>query len=245
VLNRNSILPLYFQLTHILRTQIQAGNYCAGEKIPSERELMSLYHVSRNTVRQAIDILEQEGLVHRDHGFGTYVSNLSTQFHYKLDTFIENNHLLVKAGYIPSATTLSRDQKRPDEKVRTILGLSPDEEVTCFTKIFFGNERPAMYTQDFIPSKLLGKDFDESGGSEAYLKFLEQITGIRVEYVLVDIVLREVNEDIAKYFNCPVGATVMVFEETFLDSTQRFPISFSHNYFNREILAFRLLTSCC
>jgi GntR family transcriptional regulator len=245
VLNRNSIIPLYFQLTQILRSQIQKGDFKSGQKIPSERDLMSAYHVSRNTVRQAIDILEQEGLLHREHGFGTYVSNLSNNFHYKLDNFIENNHLLERAGYTPSVKTLSTVEIYPEASVRAALALSEEDQVVCFTKTFLGNERPAMYTRDFIPLKSLKNNFDETGGGEAYLSFLEHNTGIRVEYVLVDIVLREVDEEIANHFNCPVGATVMVFEETFLDGTQKIPISFSHNYFNREILAFRLLTSCC
>lgn len=244
MLDRNSILPLYYQLAQILRIQIHSDLYKSGQKIPSERDLMDQFKISRNTVRQAVDILVQEGLLHRDHGYGTYVSNLETHFHYKLNNFIENNTLLKRAGYVPSVKTLSTELIFPDSKLCKMLEISSTDQVICFSKLFYANDRPAMYTQDFIAKSLAKSEFESSGGGEAYLAFLESITGIRVEHVLIDIVLREVDEDIAALFNCSPDTTVMVFEETFLDNTQRIPIAYSHNYFNREVLSFRLLTSC-
>lgn len=245
MLNRNSILPLYYQLAQNLRIQIKSNYFKSGQKIPSERNLMDQYKVSRNTVRQAVDILVQEGLLHRDHGYGTYVSNLETIFHYKLNNFIENNTLLERAGYKPSFNTLSTSEVIPDDTLCKKLNISPSDRVVRFTKLFFGNKQPAMFTEDFVSKRLIKSDFDYSGGGEAYLSFLERITGIRVENVLIEIVLREVDEHIAAKLNCPTGLTVMVFEETFLDNSQRIPVAFSHNYFNREVFSFRLLTSCC
>lgn len=245
MLNRHSMLPLYYQLAQVLRFQIETNYFKSGEKIPSERELMSQYQVSRNTVRHAVSELVQEGLLHRDHGYGTYVSNLETNFHYKLNQFIENNALLERAGYQPKFETISTAEISPDEVLIKKLNLLSTDRVIRFTKLFFGNERPAMYTQDFVAKKLIKSEFDQSGGGDAYLTFLEKITGIRVEHVLIEIVLREVDEVISSLLNCPVGITVMVFEETFLDSTQKIPIAYSHNYFNREVFSFRLLTSCC
>ncbi len=245
MLNRNSKLPLYYQLAQILRNQIKSNYFNSGQKIPSERNLMNQYKVSRNTVRQAVDILVQDGLLHRVHGYGTYVSNLDTIFHYKLNNFVENNALLERAGYKPSFKTLSTSEVSPNEKLCRKLNISPVDPVICFTKLFFGNNQPAMFTEDFISKSLIKTDFDQSGGGEAYLTFLERMTGIRVENVLIEIVLREVDEHIAEKLNCPTGMTVMVFEETFLDNSQSIPVAYSHNYFNREIFSFRLLTSCC
>jgi GntR family transcriptional regulator len=61
-------IPLYHQLSQLLRTAIEQGTYHPGDRLPSEPELIREYGVSRITVRQALDDLEAEGLVIRRHG---------------------------------------------------------------------------------------------------------------------------------------------------------------------------------
>ena len=61
-LSKNIVVPLYYQLAELLRSKISSGEYTLGQQLPSERELMSTFSISRNTVRDAIDVLVQEGL---------------------------------------------------------------------------------------------------------------------------------------------------------------------------------------
>jgi len=63
----------YLQLTDTLRAAIQSGRYGFGAKLPSENELTRLYACSRQTVRQALSILDAEGLTERVRGSGTFV----------------------------------------------------------------------------------------------------------------------------------------------------------------------------
>lgn len=63
----------YAELAQKLRQDIQSGAYTTGQKLPSENELAALTGYSRQTVRQAIGILEREGLASRVQGSGTYV----------------------------------------------------------------------------------------------------------------------------------------------------------------------------
>ncbi|GEP19268.1 GntR family transcriptional regulator [Pediococcus argentinicus] len=67
--------PLYEQLVDRLRKNIK-NNYKANDKLPSEREIMRMYSVSRNTVRQAFNELEILGFIYRKHGKGTFVAKL-------------------------------------------------------------------------------------------------------------------------------------------------------------------------
>src|SRR5262249_7588577 len=68
-----SKVPLYVQLKDILREQIRAGIWGPGDRIPSEAEIRAHFPVSRATVRQSIAELEQEGLLIRQQGSGTFV----------------------------------------------------------------------------------------------------------------------------------------------------------------------------
>lgn len=64
----------YGDLIHYLENLITEGNLKAGDKLPSENELTELFGISRQTVRKAIGLLEEQGTVRRVRGSGTYVS---------------------------------------------------------------------------------------------------------------------------------------------------------------------------
>ena len=60
-----SVIPLYYQLKEILKEQIKDGSWKEGQKVPSERELMEMYNISRATTRKALDDLMIEGLIEK------------------------------------------------------------------------------------------------------------------------------------------------------------------------------------
>jgi GntR family transcriptional regulator len=240
-IDKHSVIPLYHQLVELLREQIRAGDLSSGDQVPSERDLMQAYRLSRNTVRQAMGILENEGLIIRDHGHGTYVSNLSNTFHYMLDTFLENYDLLRRAGYTPSMQQVSTQKVFPPDIVSRALRLQEGEEAVCHTMIFYADDRPAMYTQDYLPDKMVGENNPPAGG-ERFWEYLERSSSNHIEYVLIDISPVEAVGEIAEAFKVPPGSPILLFKETFLDETQTVPIAFSLNYFNREVLSFNLLT---
>ena len=73
-LSLSSDIPLYAQLVGIIKRSISSGALAIGDLLPSEAELCRALNVSRNTVRQAIGELEDEGLVVRKRGKGTFVA---------------------------------------------------------------------------------------------------------------------------------------------------------------------------
>ncbi len=66
-------IPLYQQIAHRLRTDIAGNTLRTGDLLPTETELMDQFRVSRVTIRQALAVLVQEGLVGRHAGRGTFV----------------------------------------------------------------------------------------------------------------------------------------------------------------------------
>jgi len=66
--------PLWRQLTDILRARIKSGDPPAGRVMPSEHTLSQEFELSRGTVVKALDALEQEGLIIRIQGRGTFVA---------------------------------------------------------------------------------------------------------------------------------------------------------------------------
>jgi GntR family transcriptional regulator len=68
------IVPLYYQLATLLSEKIVSHALRTGDRLPTEIELVQEYGISRITVRQALRMLEEEGLIRREVGRGTFVS---------------------------------------------------------------------------------------------------------------------------------------------------------------------------
>ena len=77
VMNR-SRQPLYLQLTSEFRRLIDSGVWPVGQKVPSLEALMAKYQVSRMTLRNALGVLESDGMITRGRGKGTFVQQRST-----------------------------------------------------------------------------------------------------------------------------------------------------------------------
>jgi GntR family transcriptional regulator len=71
--NPLSAVPLYEQLANLLGEQIESGKLRPGQPLPSELHLQQTYSVSRGTVRQAMRLLRERGLVVTVQARGTYV----------------------------------------------------------------------------------------------------------------------------------------------------------------------------
>lgn len=74
----NDPLPRYYQVYHSLLERIRAGEFEPGDALPSERQLTQDYGVSRITIVKALDVLQQDGRIDRQHGRGTFVTEPQT-----------------------------------------------------------------------------------------------------------------------------------------------------------------------
>jgi GntR family transcriptional regulator len=82
-----SPVPLYIQVASVMRRRIETSQWTPGQKISTLVELEQEFEVARVTIRQAIDVLRQEGLLHSQQGRGTFVAEKPVSRHwFKLAT---------------------------------------------------------------------------------------------------------------------------------------------------------------
>lgn len=77
---------LYAQVANVIRQRIRSGVWGAGAQLPTLEELESEFHVARITLRQALNLLENEGLIWRRRGRGTFVSDTADPEWFRLST---------------------------------------------------------------------------------------------------------------------------------------------------------------
>jgi GntR family transcriptional regulator len=70
----NTVTPKYHRLAELIRQQITNGDLAPGDQLPTEDALRQTYQVSRGTVREAVRVLIDEGLIRREQGRGTFVN---------------------------------------------------------------------------------------------------------------------------------------------------------------------------
>ncbi len=93
IIDRNSAIPIYYQLKQHLKSQIEAGELRPGDQLPTEAELCDQLSISRAPVRQAMAELAREGLIYRRAGAGSFVAPAAAT------SFIQQTKLRVLAHY--------------------------------------------------------------------------------------------------------------------------------------------------
>lgn len=148
-LERSNPLPLYYQLKERIREQIRAGHLEPHAAIPSEPELVASYHVSRATVRQALNELVHEGLLYRQHGKGTFVCEPRIQ--QTLSELASLSEELKRRGKRPGGLLIVSELIRGSETVRERLKLANEEQVLRLERVRTADGKPCAYEIDYLP----------------------------------------------------------------------------------------------
>jgi GntR family transcriptional regulator len=138
-------IPLYYQLERALRKRIRAHEIDGGIPFPTERDLCDEYGVSRTTVRQALMILEREGLLKREQGRGTFVNRQPAHnVPFRLHGYMDDLFLI---GAKTSLELTRRELITLDAASARDMELDEGDEAYLFEGVrrFNGEERKALF----------------------------------------------------------------------------------------------------
>lgn len=151
ILVKTKKMPLYKQLKEILLIWVQESEN--GTLLPTEEELCKRFGVSRQTVRQAISGLSEEGLVIRHPGQGTFVkrSKISRDTKWALEDF---NREMQYHGLKPETVVLAIRVEKSMDFVSRQLGIQPNELVVSIKRLRFVDGWPMVVQQSYLPHSL-------------------------------------------------------------------------------------------
>lgn len=152
-LDKNTPIPLYFQLKNMILSDIKDQHFKIGDAIPTENELVDYYHISRSTVRQAITELAQEGWLIRKASKGTFVTspeNTSSSIR-SFEPFYQQIHRL---GKTPHTELIDLSIITPPADIALKLRLAPEEKVISMFRRRFADDIPMVTLQNYIPYEL-------------------------------------------------------------------------------------------
>lgn len=199
----------YVAVREALLEQIEDGKYKVSELVPSERELMDTYGVSRITVRKALDSLVQDGYLNRIQGKGTYVRGGMGQDLISLTSFTED---MRSRGRIVSRAVNSVEVIEAGVMVADDLGIAPEDKVLRFDRVFLADAQPVNRTISYLPMELFPGIEEFDLGRESLYELVEGTYGIEIVHArrMLDAVLA--NEEDAKTLRANVGDPLIRFQ---------------------------------
>lgn len=230
-LERDSALPLYYQLKQILLHQIQSGEVGPGEAFPSEKELEEHYGVSQITVRRALSDLASEGFISRQAGRGTFV--LPRKIEHRSDGVAGIRDDLAASDMEVKSKILEFEVRTAPNHIAERLGVDKSHLLLYVRRLVFAGGEPFLITTGYHN---LGEGVTftrEELESDSIFRLLERKYGMALSRVERVIEATLALDDEAELLDVRPNSPMLLAELRVYDAQGR-PISFMKNIYRGD-----------
>lgn len=228
-LKESSSMPLYKQVKNIILSEIQTGQWKAGEQIRPEMELSQKYNVSRVTVRKALEELGNEGYLVKRQGKGTFVNRPKLQR--KID-YVTSFSMACKYNHmVPESQVVKSEILDPDSDRRAaeFLELSEGDKILYIRRLRLADGVPVMLENNYYSwdkyKSLLEEDLTQSLYGILIYKY--HVLPFGDTENTLEIV--RANKDQAVLLNVPVGEPLF-FLNGGISEPDKTPIHYGRQY---------------
>lgn len=208
LLVRDSHISLHRQIAQRLRESIAAGTYKAGDRIPTESQLIAQYGVSRITVRQAVLHLAREGVVIRKKGKGTYVGG--PVVHHDLLQLRGIYDALVAGGHNPQTKLLSFGEVQPPARVGQRLRTGTTPLVSWCRLYLLGGKPFAVSWAHLAPAR--SRITRDDAGAHPMYELVEKLLHWKIDRADISIRYGTASAQVRKHLRLPAGSPIMALE---------------------------------
>ena len=217
------------QTVQAIQEAIKQGKFPAGSQLPPEMELLQMLGISRTTLREALRILEEQRLIRKRRGAGTFVLE-----HAIIKDMSQNfgiTEMISQAGYTPGTHDFNIHLDRASKTLAEKLGIPDDSNIVVIERVRTANHTPIVWTRDILPQDYLGgwmptqADLD---GISLY-ECLERYTHIRIISGMASFSPVQANREIAEKLSIHRNTLLLLIEQVDNDQDQR-PVLYSAEY---------------
>lgn len=199
--------PKYSQLRDAL-TAMATRELSPDDAMPSERELMRRYAVSRATVRRAIESLISDGLLHRIHGKGTFVARPRLESDLHLASFSQD---MARRGFTPSTAILTLEIDTPPADVALELDLPRHGRAWRLERIRFADDVPIALEDGWYPAHLV-PDLDQRDLTGSLYEVLAADYGLVIDHAEQTLWGEPADGPTSRRLKTPASAALLVFQ---------------------------------
>lgn len=208
----------YDKLYDYLKSQIIGNNYAAGQKLPPERQLCEKFDISRITARHALRLLENDGLVERFQGKGTFVKSTKPS---KL-TITESGFAKSVQKYAPGMTRrlISKKFVPAPSEISETLGLDSQVCLTAIRADILDNQTIAFDKAYIIPEYCEQLTNEFLASIDFFEKWIE-LEQIKISYYNETIEAIEADKEEADILNVKSSVVILKAVETYYDENNK------------------------
>jgi len=209
----------YQRLYNILREKMWNKDYTPGFKLPTERELCNEYGVSRITVRHALMLLEEQGLIERMQGRGTFVKAVKPKKIAIMDYAYSNSMKQELPG--TTRNLINHEVIVPPREIASGLNLLQNEECHYVERLDVNAEENLSFDQVYIPLAFSRSLNENMLIRMDFLAFWENEESIKVASVRETVEAIAADDLIAKRLDVAHGSPVLMGTEIMFDKDER------------------------
>ena len=200
----------YSMLKHKIIDKVNNEEYKEGDLIPSERELMDMFQMSRITVRKAIDDLVNEGYLYRIQGKGTYVR--SDENSHDLFSITSCTEDIRQKGMIPSSRVISSEVLKAEKHKARKLQIDESDLILKLKRVYYADGVSINYTTTNLPLAIFpGLEKYDFNNTSLY-SVIENDYGVKITHAKRTLEAILANEQTAKYLDIKQGEPLILFE---------------------------------
>lgn len=229
---------LSFAVRDQLAERIASGEIAAGGRLPPEPQLAADLGVSRATLREALRSLEEDGLVTRTRGAGTYATN-RPRLRNNLDLNFGVTEAIRAAGMSPgtsSATVRTAAASADDAKA---LDLQRGDTVVVLERVRTADDRPVVWSRDVVRATLLPAGALERAGDVSVYEVLER-GGVTIQHGVVTVEPQAADKALAKRLRIEQGALLLYLRQVDYDAAGE-PVLLSHEHHVADAFEFSVV----
>jgi len=225
-LDKNTPIPLYYQLKKQILSLIDNSTLKEGELLPPENDLCKQLNVSRPTIRQAFSELVNEGYLNRYKGKGTYVSAPKVEDHFfqRLATYHDE---MSEKGYDPKTLVVKLEKISGPHEANERLAIPLDAPLIYLARIRSADSVPLVYVETFLPfdeyEDILQMDFT----TNSFYQSLEKVCNKRVDRVFREFFAVNASQKEAEFLQTTRNKALVLVKTVAFSNSSSQPVEFS------------------
>lgn len=228
---------LYLSVKNEIADSVAKGAFKPGDKLPSEYELSKKFGVSRMTLRESLRALEEEGLVARKQGVGTFIKARSRRIKSILDINYGVSEMIANMGFRPGTQEFNVDEVIADAHLAKTLNIAEGAKVITIERVRTADKIPVVYSLDMIPQSIVPDIRDIQNLDGSLYDYLEQKYHVILSSSMARLFPTKAMRIMANKLHIKMGSPLFLMEQTDTDQTGR-PVVFSREYFVSDYFDF-------
>ena len=178
MVDRDNPVPMYLQVSNWIESMLQSSEYDVGSKLPSEGELAAKFQLNRNTIRHAISVMVQQGLLEKQKGVGTFVRRKKPLAPVrqlgKMTSFIDDFELDTRDGLIAESKIISQEKIIPPAEIAAVLDIPGGEYAVKIERVRIADKTPFLYEIQYYSFERFGELLDMNIRGSMYQILVDQ-----------------------------------------------------------------------